>query len=220
MPSSLAQLKSPALVPECQKLKLLRLRHNCTDDKSRKKSGKTTMKRFNKLSIVVTALVAMALEPNSLQASERQLDAHEHGVSTLKLAQENYTILFELEAPGNDIVGFEHAPKNDDQRAAVKSALSRFKKPEAIFVLPAEAQCVASNQHVEYATGEDHAGFHVTWTMTCENPSKLQSMTTRFFSIFERAEEIEIEAIGNAGQASIDLEKGQSSVDLSNAVGD
>ena len=50
------------------------------------------MKRFNKLSIVVTALVAMALEPNSLQASERQLDAHEHGVSTLKLAKK--TILF------------------------------------------------------------------------------------------------------------------------------
>lgn len=178
------------------------------------------MKRFNELLIVVAALVAMALEPNSLQASERQLDAHEHGVSTLKLAQENYTILFELEAPGNDIVGFEHAPKNDDQRAAVKSALSRFKKPEAIFVLPAEAQCVASNRHVEFATGEDHAGFHVTWTMTCENPSKLQSMTTRFFGMFKRAEEIEIEAIGNAGQASIDLEKGQSSVDLSNAVGD
>jgi hypothetical protein len=178
------------------------------------------MKNFNKLSIAATALATMVLGPNSLQASERQLDSHEHGVSTLKLAQENETVLFELEAPGNDIVGFEHAPKNDDQQAAVKRALSQFEKPEAIFVLSAEAQCVASNQHAEFETGEDHAGFHITWTMTCKNPSKLQWMTTSFFNIFERAEEIEIEAIGNAGQAAIEFEKGQSRVNLSNAVGD
>ena len=45
-------------------------------------------------------------------------------------------------------------------------------------------------------------------------------MTTRFFDIFERAEEIEVEAIGNAGQAAIEVEKDQTSIDLSGAVGD
>ena len=109
---------------------------------------------------------------------------------------------------------------DDDQQAAVKRALSQFEKPEAIFVLSADAQCVASSQHAEFETGEYHAGFHITWTMTCKNPSKLQWMTTSFFNIFERAEEIEIEAIGNAGQAAIEFEKGQSRVNLSNAVGD
>ncbi len=171
-------------------------------------------------SLVASALVAQTLSTAPSQASERQLDAHEHGVSTLKLAQEDQLFQFELEAPGNDIVGFEHAPENDAQRSAVKAALSRFEQPELIFVLPAEAQCVASKQHAEFETEDDHAGFHIAWTMTCKNPSKAQSMATSFFDIFERAEEIEIEAIGNAGQAAIEVEKGQNNVDLSAAVGD
>jgi len=177
-----------------------------------------TMKHFKKLSFATMALATISLGSAPLQASERQLDAHEHGVSTLKLAQENQTFLFELEAPGNDIVGFEHAPENDAQRADVKSALSQFAKPESMFVLPAEAECVASKQHAEFETEEDHAGFHVTWTMTCKNPSKARSMTTNFFDMFDRAEEIEVEAIGNAGQTAIEVEKDQSSIDLSSAV--
>ncbi len=178
------------------------------------------MRKFNNLTAAATGFIAIALTPVALQASERQLDAHEHGVSTMKLAQENQKFLFELEAPGNDIVGFEHAPENDAQKAAVKSALSQFAKPETIFVLPESAECTASDQHGEFETEEDHAGFHITWTMTCKNPSAAQSMTTRFFDIFERAEEIEVEAIGNAGQAAIEVEKDQTSIDLSGAVGD
>lgn len=178
------------------------------------------MKIFTKFPLTASVMAALALTPASLQASERQLDAHEHGVSTLKVAQENQILLFELEAPGNDIVGFEHAPENDAQRSAVEAALSQFKQPEAIFILPAAAQCVASKQHAEFETDDDHAGFHVTWTMTCKKPSNAQSMKTGFFDMFEHAEEIEVEAIGNAGQAAIEVEKGQTSVDLSTVIGD
>ena len=41
----------------------------------------------------------------------------------------------------------------------------------------------------------------------------------QFFGIFQRAEEIEVEAVGNAGQAAIEVEKDQTSVDLSQAIG-
>ena len=41
---------------------------------------------------------------------KRQLDSHEHGVSTLKIALEGQSIQMKLESPANDIVGFEHFP--------------------------------------------------------------------------------------------------------------
>ena len=41
---------------------------------------------------------------------KRQLDSHEHGVSTLKIAIEGKELNMELESPANDIIGFEHAP--------------------------------------------------------------------------------------------------------------
>ena len=47
----------------------------------------------------------------------RQLESHEHGVSTLKIAIEGQNEQMELESPANDIVGFEHAPENNKQKA-------------------------------------------------------------------------------------------------------
>jgi len=172
-----------------------------------------------KASLLALAVAAQTLAVAPLLASERSLDAHEHGVSKLKLAQEGNTIAFELEAPGNDIVGFEHAAENDDQKAAVKAALAQFEKPELIFALPAEAKCTASKQHAEFETEDDHAGFHVTWTMTCDAPANAQSLAVSFFDLYPKAEEVEVEAIGNTGQVAIEVEKGQSSVDISKAVG-
>ena len=48
---------------------------------------------------------------------KRQLDSHQHGVSTLKIALEGQNMQLELESPANDIVGFEHAPENNKQKA-------------------------------------------------------------------------------------------------------
>jgi hypothetical protein len=167
----------------------------------------------------IVALVPLALGSTLSQASERHLEAHEHGVSTLRLAQEDNVIVFELEAPGNDIVGFEHAAENDEQKQAIDEALSLLQKPEAMFILPAAASCVASDQEAEFEAEDDHTEFHVTWTMTCDNLASATSMTVQFFDHFDGAEELEIEALGNAGQTAIEVEKDQTSVDLSKAIG-
>ncbi|MEM8749015.1 MAG: DUF2796 domain-containing protein [Pseudomonadota bacterium] len=168
---------------------------------------------------VGVVLAAAMFGSTALHASDRHLHAHEHGVSSLKIAQENNKFLFELEAPGNDIVGFEHAAKNDDQKAAIDKALAEFAKPQEIFALSSDAGCKVADQEAEFETEDDHAGFHVKWSMTCDNPEMVKSMNIKFFDMFERAEEVEVEAIGNAGQAAMEVEKGETSVDLSSAVG-
>ena len=65
--------------------------------------------------------------------------AHEHGHAALNIAIEDDGIEMELISPGADIVGFEHAPDTDADRAAVQDAIAKFQK--GLFTLPEAAGC-------------------------------------------------------------------------------
>jgi len=93
-----------------------------------------------KLAVLTLALGAVSMPATSL-AEMRQLSAHEHGLSTLKIAQEGNQLLFVLEAPGADIVGFEHAAENKAQKKAVRAALGQLKAPAGLFPMPEAAGC-------------------------------------------------------------------------------
>ena len=54
---------------------------------------------------------------------KKSLDAHVHGVSTLKIVQDNNKLSFELEMPGFDVVGFEYKAKKKEDIKKVKNAL-------------------------------------------------------------------------------------------------
>ena len=61
---------------------------------------------------------------------------------TLNIAIEGARLTMELEAPGADIVGFEHKAKTEQQKAAVEKAKQQLAEPQALFKLPAAAGCV------------------------------------------------------------------------------
>jgi hypothetical protein len=88
----------------------------------------------------------------------RQADAHEHGRGTLNIAIEGKRITMELEAPGADIVGFEHAVKTGKQKAAVELARKQLAAPQKLFKLPAAAGCVLTEAKVELEGYDDDHG--------------------------------------------------------------
>jgi hypothetical protein len=88
------------------------------------------------------------------QEPRRELAAHEHGRGTLDMAIEGERVSIGLEAPGMDIVGFEHAAKTATQKKAVDGAKSTLSKPLALFRLPGAAGCRAREVKVELATEE------------------------------------------------------------------
>ncbi|MEL6734445.1 MAG: DUF2796 domain-containing protein [Pseudomonadota bacterium] len=114
-----------------------------------------------KLAVLGLALGAVSMPATSL-AEMRQLSAHEHGVSTLKIAQEGDQLLFVLEAPGADIVGFEHAAENKAQKKAVQAALVQLKAPAGLFPMPEAAGCsvTASNASFVIEAEDDHDHDH------------------------------------------------------------
>jgi len=145
---------------------------------------------------------------------KRQLDSHEHGVSTLKIAIEGKELNMELESPANDIIGFEHAPENKNQRDAIKNALSQLKNTKGIFLTSSDAECTIINVSGEFEVDKDHAGFHVKWKIKCSNPEKIKTLTTTFFKLFPKAEEIEVEVVSTSGQKAIEWENNEDSIKL------
>ncbi len=75
------------------------------------------------------------------QAQQRQAGAHEHGRGTLNIAVEGTRLTMVLEAPGVDIVGFEHKATTDQQKAAMEKAEEQLGAPQTLFHLPAAAAC-------------------------------------------------------------------------------
>lgn len=111
------------------------------------------------------AIAACLLATTALSAAadekHRDLDAHEHGVGQLNIAIEANQIAIELEAPGADIVGFEHAAESDGDKARIKEALATLGAPMKLFTLPEKAGCKLAKAEVElHSEGEEEHDKH------------------------------------------------------------
>lgn len=114
-----------------------------------------------------TALAATLLAGAAFAASDgerREHDAHEHGHGALDIVVEGQVLVIELRIPAVNVVGFEHAPKDDAEREAVRQALVPFGDAASLFVLPAEAECEVEEAEAAIASmgreddeGEEHA---------------------------------------------------------------
>ena len=155
-------------------------------------------------------------------ADTRQLESHEHGVSTLKIAIEGQNVQIELESPANDIVGFEHAPENNKQKADIENALSLLQKATGVFIPSSEAKCITNENSAEFEIeeghSETHSGFHVIWKLTCSNPKQLKNLETTFFELFPKAHEIEVEIISASGQKAIEWESDINKIKLPTSI--
>ncbi|PCI04163.1 MAG: hypothetical protein COB78_07460 [Hyphomicrobiales bacterium] len=184
---------------------------------------------------LVIASTLSLLFPATLAAeTERQHGAHEHGVSQLKIALDGKLLKFELEAPGSDIVGFEHEAEDDTQKKSIQSALSMLGDPMSIFDFPVAAGCSVTasdakfeteheeehegEKHDDHDDEEGHAEFHVTYSLTCTSPGSLANLGLKFFDLFPNAKELEVEAVSNNGQIALEIMRGEKTINLSSIV--
>ena len=69
----------------------------------------------------------------------RELGAHEHGHAKLNLAIDGAELAMEIEAPGMDVLGFEHPAEAEQDKAAVEAAKATLAEPLTLFVPSAAA---------------------------------------------------------------------------------
>ncbi|MDC0611276.1 DUF2796 domain-containing protein [Vibrio sp.] len=76
-----------------------------------------------------------------------QHEAHVHGEVELDIAQDGNDVLIEINAPGMDILGFEHMPQNEQQHQKLDNAIVQLEKAETIISLNSEAKCKLTHSH-------------------------------------------------------------------------
>ena len=61
--------------------------------------------------------------------------AHSHGRAKLRVATDGNLLTLEFESPLENLVGFEHAPRNDKQKAALQGMAEALRKADAHLLL-------------------------------------------------------------------------------------
>ena len=178
----------------------------------------------------------------------RQLDAHEHGHGSFNIAIEGKRVSMELEAPGADIVGFEHKARTKKQKAAVSKAKKTLKKLTNVVSLPASAGCkimkasvelhIEGDDHDDHGHGkkkkaghdhgdkhakkeakeESHSEFHAEYELTCASPEKLVELAFPYFKNFKGAEELEVSVAGPKSQKKFEVERDTGKINLGGII--
>jgi hypothetical protein len=167
--------------------------------------------------------------------AHRQLGAHVHGHGTLNIAIEGNKLTVELEAPGADIVGFEHAAHTKKQKAAIAEAKKKLSAPLALFVSPPAAGCKTVSAKVELEAGDhhdakhapakndgkgeaEHSAFHADYVLECSNIAALTQLEARYFKLFDKADELDVGIVGPKGQTKAEISKTKPILDLRGAL--
>jgi hypothetical protein len=188
------------------------------------------------ISLVALAF-GLSLGAGATLAQQRQLGAHEHGRGTLNMAIEGARVSLELEAPGADIVGFEHVAKTARQKAAIAQAKKQLLAPQALFKFPSAAGCVVADANVELEGGDEHehedakaqsappkgrevaqeashSNFHAQYAFTCKDPASITVLEFGYFQAFAGAQKLEVNVSTAKGQTQFEVTRAKPRIDL------
>ena len=89
----------------------------------------------------------------------RQVGSHVHGAANLAIALDGSSLTIELESPYYNLVGFEHAPKTEEQKSSLKLAEAALSDAGSIFRFNEDAGCKpdsAKSIKLMASSGHDH----------------------------------------------------------------
>ncbi|MBU1425051.1 MAG: DUF2796 domain-containing protein [Gammaproteobacteria bacterium] len=158
-----------------------------------------------------------ALIGNSPIVSAHELGAHVHGVATLQIAVDEKNMTLYFSSPLDNLLGFEHLPRDAKQKSAVKNMADNLNKAEQLFIPTAEAQCTLQSvkldslvldqkkdsQHREESGG--HADLDGEFVFACKQTGKLHDLEVKLFDTFPNLHQMKVEVATLKKQASAKL---------------
>lgn len=147
--------------------------------------------------------------------------AHQHGLARLTVAIDGERVEVEFASPLDGLTGFEHAPRNAGQRAALAAAAARLGDFGSLFVLPPAAQCrlvgheldlpwhggsavPGGDPHGSHAD-DGHADATVVYRLHCAQPAALDRLQLKLAAAFPRLHRIDAERASPRGQVALRL---------------
>jgi ABC-type nickel/cobalt efflux system permease component RcnA len=177
-------------------------------------------------------LVLAALSIPALMAAspERHHGAHVHGQATATLAQDGRHLSLSMVIPGINLVGFEHPPRNDEQREQFESVKAMLEAGDWLVSDPAGS---CQDVKVELATpgfghdhdhehahknghshDHDHAEFRLEVALECGRPERLAWIELDLFEAFPGNEAIRLDLLTERRADRLRLGPGESRIDL------
>ncbi|MDP9519085.1 DUF2796 domain-containing protein [Pseudomonas protegens] len=171
--------------------------------------------------------VAQAAQAHDHEHEHGSLGAHEHGVARLNAVLDGQALELELESPAMNLVGFEHAPSTDADKAKVTAARTQLEQPLVLFSLPKAAACTVAKQELESplfgdkpdaddhddddkdAAGHEHhhehSEIHAHYQFTCAKPDALKNLDLgQVFKTFPATQKIQVQLISPNGQQGVE----------------
>jgi Protein of unknown function (DUF2796) len=94
-------------------------------------------------------VMAAAIISTALPASVHASGPHVHGTATLEIAIDDAVVHVNLSSPLDNLLGFEHAPRNEKERQAVRSMASKLHQVDNVLVFTPQAQCRLESARLE-----------------------------------------------------------------------
>lgn len=143
-------------------------------------------------------------------------EVHVHGQAVLNIVLDGSTLFIEFESPVINLIGFEHAPVNEEQKSKLQNAKQTLAATEQLFYF-STATCRSENVEIEvpYTNQHEdrklphrgeHVDFHASYTFKCEPVKDLQEITIKLFSLFPAIRQIKTYWISHGIQAATVLE--------------
>lgn len=163
----------------------------------------------------IGALVLAAAAGSAVAAAGKP---HEHGALKLDVAVDGNQVTLVMEAPLDNLLGFERAPRTDAERKAAADVLARLRSPDGakpLFGLDAAAKCTLRKADVQAPVLEpgaapskdEHADLDATYEYACAQPGELRSLDIGLFEAYARIRRIDVQVAGPKGQAKVTLQR-------------
>ncbi|MNP34180.1 hypothetical protein D3C76_1274550 [compost metagenome] len=112
-----------------------------------------------------------------------------------------------------NLVGFEHAPSSDADKAKVAATRALLEQPLGLFNLPATAGCSIASKALESplfsakpaADKHGHSEIHAHYTFNCTSAAALKQLDlTQLFKTFPATQKIQVQLIAPSGQQGVE----------------
>jgi hypothetical protein len=156
------------------------------------------------------ALALAALLATPFAALAQTQSAHVHGQIKLDVVIEGPTIVFEMQSPLDNFLGFERAPRTDAEKKAADEAVAQLRAGDQLFKIDPAANCKLGPVTLRSAAlglgtdataaGEGHADLDGSFAFNCTNAGAAKFIDVDLFTPFKGLRQIEVQIAAPQGQ--------------------
>lgn len=146
---------------------------------------------------------------------------HVHGQAQLEVILDGQRLALTMQIPMEALVGFERAPRNEDERARLDNAFDRL-RASTLFRPSPEAGCRAAPASLSWSSGgltnlppqDTHTDLTLALEFECDTPGRLASIEVNAFDAFSRLRRIEARIASPSGAYARTLQRAKRTLEL------